>query len=341
MTSITVFFLFIPFLALVLLAINLLFAPHNPYQEKNSVFECGYHSFLGQNRTQFTISFFIFALLFLLFDLEILLIYPYTVSSYTITIYGLVIMLIFFLVLTLGFQFELGKKALNIYSRQLNIIKYIYRIRVSKQSDLFLSIKLWINKLFSYFSCLPTILKRIIYMFTLLTLGWLLRNWLTYDHYILSDVLIYGGFISTFNIVVKSILKEIFNTNHMVMGGPENKVLKEIFKTNHMMEGEPKDKSLEDSWSTLDSSTEAPESSTNSQINKINAQIEEAKKEANSINKKYQKVLSKRDDAQDFDDKKTEDALEPEMLSLYDDLEEAKQKVRDLKKELKMLKKDK
>nr|YP_009513850.1 hypothetical protein [Pertusaria propinqua]AXH38241.1 hypothetical protein [Pertusaria propinqua] len=125
------------------------------------------------------------------------------------------------------------------------------------------------------------------------------------------------------------------------MGGPENKVLKEIFKTNHMMEGEPKDKSLEDSWSTLDSSTEAPESSTNSQINKINAQIEEAKKEANSINKKYQKVLSKRDDAQDFDDKKTEDALEPEMLSLYDDLEEAKQKVRDLKKELKMLKKDK
>ena len=140
MTSTTIFFLFIPFLSLILLGLNLIFAPHKPYQEKNSVFECGYHSFLGQNRTQFSVSFFIFALLFLLFDLEILLIYPYVVSSYTITIYGLVIMIIFFLVLTLGFQYELGKKALTIYSRQFNIIKYIYTYRVSKISNLFYSL---------------------------------------------------------------------------------------------------------------------------------------------------------------------------------------------------------
>ncbi|KAF2702354.1 hypothetical protein K504DRAFT_394559, partial [Pleomassaria siparia CBS 279.74] len=52
------------------------------YEEKDSVFECGFHSFLRQNRTQFNISFFIFALLFLLFDLEILLVYPYSVSRY-------------------------------------------------------------------------------------------------------------------------------------------------------------------------------------------------------------------------------------------------------------------
>jgi len=88
------------------------------YQEKDSPFECGFHSFLGQNRTQFSISFFIFALLFLLFDLEILLVYPYVVSAYTNGIYGLVIMLIFFLALTLGFAFELGKNALKIDSRQ-------------------------------------------------------------------------------------------------------------------------------------------------------------------------------------------------------------------------------
>ena len=93
--------------------------PHNPYQEKDSAFECGFHSFLGQNRTQFSISFFIFALLFLLFDLEILLVYPYVVSAYTNGIYGLVIMLIFFLALTLGFAFELGKNALKIDSRQM------------------------------------------------------------------------------------------------------------------------------------------------------------------------------------------------------------------------------
>ncbi len=118
MTSTTFFFVFIPLLAIILLAVNLIFAPHNPYQEKDSAFECGFHSFLGQNRTQFSISFFIFALLFLLFDLEILLVYPYVVSAYTNGIYGLVIMLIFFLALTLGFAFELGKNALKIESRQ-------------------------------------------------------------------------------------------------------------------------------------------------------------------------------------------------------------------------------
>jgi NADH-ubiquinone oxidoreductase chain 3 len=122
MTSITFFFIFIPILAIVLLAINLIFAPHNPYQEKDSAFECGFHSFLGQNRTQFSISFFIFALLFLLFDLEILLVYPYVVSAYTNGVYGLMIMLVFFLALTLGFAFELGKNALKIDSRQTFIL---------------------------------------------------------------------------------------------------------------------------------------------------------------------------------------------------------------------------
>jgi len=50
--------------------------------------------------------------------LEILLVYPYVVSAYTNGIYGLVIMLVFFLALTLGFAFELGKNALKIDSRQ-------------------------------------------------------------------------------------------------------------------------------------------------------------------------------------------------------------------------------
>lgn len=118
MTSTTFFIIFIPILAILLLAINLILAPHNPYQEKDSVFECGFHSFLGQNRTQFSVSFFIFALLFLLFDLEILLVYPYSVSGYTNDIYGLVIMMVFFVLLTLGFIFELGKNALTIDSRQ-------------------------------------------------------------------------------------------------------------------------------------------------------------------------------------------------------------------------------
>src|SRR6201996_664518 len=111
MSSLTFFLIFIPILAFILLNVNLIFAPHNPYGEKKTAFECGFHSFLGQNRTQFSISFFIFALEFLLF-------YPYSVSSYINDIYGLIIMLIFFVLLTLGFVFELGKNALTITSKQ-------------------------------------------------------------------------------------------------------------------------------------------------------------------------------------------------------------------------------
>jgi len=148
MTSISFFLFFIPLLAFIFLAINLMFAPHNAYQEKDSAFECGFHSFLGQNRTQFSISFFIFALLFLLFDLEILLVYPYVVSSYTNGIYGLMLMLIFFLVLTLGFAFELGKNALKIDSRQM----FSLRSRNSNIST-YISISnlIWDDYAFIYF----------------------------------------------------------------------------------------------------------------------------------------------------------------------------------------------
>jgi NADH-ubiquinone oxidoreductase chain 3 len=123
MKSIIFFLFFVPILAAILLGVNFLLASHNPYQEKNSVFECGFHSFTGQNRTQFSISFFVFGLLFLLFDLEILLVYPYSVSSYTNDIYGLYILMVFFILLTLGFIFELGKNALTIDSRQIFELK--------------------------------------------------------------------------------------------------------------------------------------------------------------------------------------------------------------------------
>lgn len=118
MSSIVFFLILVPVLGIILLGVNFLLAPHKPYKEKKTPFECGYHSFLAQNRTQFTISFFIFALLFLLFDLEIVLIYPYVTSSLYNGVYGLIVVLIFLIVLTLGFIFELGKKALNIETLQ-------------------------------------------------------------------------------------------------------------------------------------------------------------------------------------------------------------------------------
>ena len=118
MSSMTFFFLFVSIIALLFLVINLLLAPHNPYQEKYSIFECGFHSFLGQNRTQFGVKFFIFALIYLLLDLEILMTFPFAVSEYVNNIYGLIITLGFIFIITIGFVFELGKSALKIDSRQ-------------------------------------------------------------------------------------------------------------------------------------------------------------------------------------------------------------------------------
>lgn len=119
MSSMSIFFVVVIIIALLFIVINLIFAPHNPYQEKYSIFECGFHSF-SQSRQPFDISFFIYALLFLLFDLEILLLFPYSVSSHTNDIYGLVVMLGFTTIVTIGFVYEIGKGALKISSRQNN-----------------------------------------------------------------------------------------------------------------------------------------------------------------------------------------------------------------------------
>ena len=122
MSSMTFLFIFVTVLSLVFLLLNFIFAPHNPYQEKYSIFECGFHSFLGQNRTQFGVKFFIFALVYLLLDLEIVMIYPFAVSEYENGIYGLLVVLIFIIIITVGFIFELGKNALKIESKQTKIL---------------------------------------------------------------------------------------------------------------------------------------------------------------------------------------------------------------------------
>jgi len=124
MSSITFLFILVAIVAILFLVLNFALAPHNPYQEKYSIFECGFHSFLGQNRTQFGVKFFIFALVYLLLDLEILVIYPFGLSSYENGIYGLIIVLIFTGIITAGFVYELGKSALKIESRQSYTYNY-------------------------------------------------------------------------------------------------------------------------------------------------------------------------------------------------------------------------
>lgn len=124
MSSMTFIFIVVSILTILFLALNFILAPHNPYQEKYSIFECGFHSFLGQNRTQFGVKFFIFALVYLLLDLEILVIYPFGLSGYENGVYGLIIVLIFIGIITAGFVFELGKNALKIDSRQSFVYSY-------------------------------------------------------------------------------------------------------------------------------------------------------------------------------------------------------------------------
>ena len=137
MSSVTLLFVIVSIIAILFLALNFILAPHNPYQEKYSIFECGFHSFLGQNRSQFGVKFFIFALVYLLLDLEILVIYPYGLSSYENGVYGLIIVLIFIGIITVGFVFELGKSALKIDSRQ----SYTYFYKSQKFINTFIENK--------------------------------------------------------------------------------------------------------------------------------------------------------------------------------------------------------
>jgi len=121
LSGLSALFLFLLLLVFVFILINFLFAIQSPYIEKYSVFECGFHSFLGQNRSQFGIKFFIFGLLYLLLDLEIVLIYPYGTSQYENEYYGLSVLVLFIFIISIGFIFEIGKNALSIDSKQISL----------------------------------------------------------------------------------------------------------------------------------------------------------------------------------------------------------------------------
>ena len=112
MTSLTIMFIFVPVLTGILLMLNVLLAVHKPDTEKVSAYECGFSPVYGQTRAPFSIQYYLVGILFLLFDLEILLLYPLATSLYQVGSYGFVVAIMFFLVLTLGFMFEWGKGAL-------------------------------------------------------------------------------------------------------------------------------------------------------------------------------------------------------------------------------------
>jgi NADH-ubiquinone oxidoreductase chain 3 len=114
MNNLLMLFIFVPIVAFALLALNVLLAPRNPYEEKVSPYECGFLAIEGQTRSTFQIHFYIVAMLFLVFDLEILLLFPLAVTLYQVSTYGFIIALVFFFVLTIGFVLEIGTGALKL-----------------------------------------------------------------------------------------------------------------------------------------------------------------------------------------------------------------------------------
>ncbi|TIA68305.1 hypothetical protein E3P92_03964 [Wallemia ichthyophaga] len=113
MNSLTLLFIVVPVLIGVLLLLNLLLAVHKPDAEKVTPYECGFSPVEGQTRTPFTIQYYLVGILFLVFDLEILLFFPLSVSLYQVSSYGFTIAVLFFSVLTIGFIYELSRNVLH------------------------------------------------------------------------------------------------------------------------------------------------------------------------------------------------------------------------------------
>tara|TARA_B100000787_G_C15910919_1_gene172472 strand:+ start:122 stop:490 length:369 start_codon:yes stop_codon:yes gene_type:complete len=91
---------------------NFLAAPSNPDPEKLSAYECGFEAF-DDSRMEFDVRFYLVAILFIIFDLEIAFLFPWAISLGNIGALGFWSMMIFLSVLTIGFIYEWKKGALE------------------------------------------------------------------------------------------------------------------------------------------------------------------------------------------------------------------------------------
>jgi NADH-quinone oxidoreductase subunit A len=108
-----ILFLFIALaLSIGFIFINFLAAPNNPDPEKLSAYECGFEAF-DDSRMEFDVRFYLVAILFIIFDLEIAFLFPWAISLGNIGALGFWSMMIFLSVLTIGFIYEWKKGALE------------------------------------------------------------------------------------------------------------------------------------------------------------------------------------------------------------------------------------
>tara|TARA_Y100001970_G_scaffold217831_1_gene266900 strand:- start:4998 stop:5366 length:369 start_codon:yes stop_codon:yes gene_type:complete len=108
-----IFFLVIALgLSLSFIVLNFIFSPKKPDPEKLSAYECGFEAF-DDSRMEFDVRFYLVAILFIIFDLEIAFLFPWAVSLGSIGLLGFSSMMIFLFILTIGFIYEWKKGALD------------------------------------------------------------------------------------------------------------------------------------------------------------------------------------------------------------------------------------
>jgi NADH-quinone oxidoreductase subunit A len=95
-----------------LIVLGFLLGPRRPNAEKLSPYECGFEAF-EDSRMKFDVRYYLVAILFILFDLEIAFMFPWAVSLGTVGRFGIASMLVFVAVLTVGFVYEWKKGALE------------------------------------------------------------------------------------------------------------------------------------------------------------------------------------------------------------------------------------
>lgn len=91
---------------------SLIIAPQRPDTEKNSAYECGFEPF-DDARHKFDVRFYLVAILFIIFDLEVAFLFPWAVSLGKIGVFGFWSMMVFLGILTIGFIYEWRKGALE------------------------------------------------------------------------------------------------------------------------------------------------------------------------------------------------------------------------------------
>ena len=99
-------------LAIVLVVASLVLARQRPNAEKLSPYECGFEPF-ADARIRFDVRYYLVAILFIIFDLEVAFLFPWAVSLGAIGLFGFLSMMVFLGVLTIGFLYEWKKGALE------------------------------------------------------------------------------------------------------------------------------------------------------------------------------------------------------------------------------------